>query len=124
MNPTLVTVDVFRTCNMLNRRPCLIKDILGLLGHRMICQGFVSNKVGFVHDFGPLGLHKLVHDNKLIIVTWKIGTLTRKSIHLVDSLIRNRINIDFGQETKWLGENPKGTGRTSLIHWYRSIVKD
>ena len=47
---------------------------------------------------------------------WKIGSLTGKSIELVKSLHRRRINIACVQETKWVGAKAREVEGYKL--WY------
>ena len=50
------------------------------------------------------------------LATWNIGTLTSKSIELVDTMKRMRVNIACLQETKWKGKKAKDIDGFKL--WY------
>ena len=65
--------------------------------------GAVINEQGFLH-YGQVRVKKLVHDSKLRLATWNIGTLTGKGMEIVDTMIRRKVNIICLQETKWIGE--------------------
>ena len=41
--------------------------------------------------------------NKLRLASWNVGTLTSKSIELVQALHRRKVSTPCIQETKWLG---------------------
>ena len=41
--------------------------------------------------------------DKLRYASWNVGTLTSKSIELVQALHRRKVNITCIQETKWVG---------------------
>jgi len=64
---------------------------------------------------GGIGLRKL-H-----LVTWNIGSLTGKSIELVKSLRRHRIDIACVQETKWVGAKAREVDGFKL--WYLGSIK-
>ena len=65
--------------------------------------GVVINEQGFLH-YGRVWVKKLVHDSKLRLATWNIGTLTGKGTEIVDTMIRRKVNIICLQVTKWIGE--------------------
>ena len=67
------------------------------VSHR--CSGVVINEQEFLH-YGRVRVKKLVHDSKLRLVIWNIGTLTGKGMEIVDTMIRRKVNIICLQETK------------------------
>ena len=69
-----------------------------------------SNVVPSASPLGGIGLQKLwpVYSN--------IGSLTGKSIELVKSLHKHRINIACVQETKWMGAKAREVDGYKL--WY------
>lgn len=46
---------------------------------------------------------ELAHDRKIPLGSWNIGSLTDRSIELVDVMVRRTINILCLQEMKWTG---------------------
>ena len=76
----------------------------GPLHHRL---DVVKNKQGFPHLRERVRVKKLVHDNRIRFGTWNIGTLIGKSMEIVDTMTRRRINFMCLQETKWVGKKPK-----------------
>lgn len=53
-------------------------------------------------------VNKLIHESKLRVATWNIGTLTGKSMDLIDIIIRQRRNIICLQETKGKSKELEG----------------
>jgi len=51
---------------------------------------------------GVNGVRKGVGLRKVRLASWNIGSLTGKSIELVNSLRRRKISIACVQETKWV----------------------
>ena len=66
----------------------------------------VKNEQRFSY-FGRVRVKKLVHNVKLRLATWNIGSPTATRMELVDTLIRRRVNITRLQETKWVGSKAK-----------------
>ena len=56
-------------------------------------QGVVSNRQGFPHFVGRVGVKKIVQDHKIRLATWNIGPLTGKLVELVDVMCRRKIDI-------------------------------
>ena len=50
--------------------------------------------------------------------SWNIGTLTGKTIELVETMKRRRVNIMCLQETKWVGEKAKVLDTSGYKLWY------
>ena len=65
----------------------------------------VLNEQGFSHTNGRERVKKLGHakGRGIRLATWNIGTLTSKTMELVDVMRRRKINIACLQETKWRG---------------------
>ena len=53
----------------------------------------VKNKQGFPHLRERVRVKKLVHESRIRFGTWNIGTLTGKSMEVVDTMTRRRINF-------------------------------
>ncbi|KAI0507497.1 hypothetical protein KFK09_013622 [Dendrobium nobile] len=68
--------------------------------------GAVLNRQGFPHQ-GRMWAKKLVHETKIRIGTWTIGSLTGKLMELIDNMIHRKLNILCIKETKWVGEKAK-----------------
>jgi exonuclease III len=77
-----------------------------------------ENKQGFPHFFGWVRVKKLVQDTRIRLGTWNIGTLTGKSMELVDVMLRRKINILCLQETKWVGEKSRLIEDSGFKLWY------
>ncbi|WP_332309165.1 endonuclease/exonuclease/phosphatase family protein, partial [Candidatus Burkholderia verschuerenii] len=56
------------------------------------------------------------------IGSWNVGTLTSKTLELVETMKRRRVNIMCLQETKWKGAKAKILENTGYKLWY--IGKD
>ena len=103
-------------------RTSLLRDALYLpLGVSKNGQGAshrrpsaVINEQGFLH-YRRVRVKKLVHDSKLRLATWNIGTLTGKGMEIVDTMIRRKVNIIRLQEAKWIGERCRKIENT----WYK-----
>ncbi|KAL4197283.1 hypothetical protein AMTRI_Chr04g250330 [Amborella trichopoda] len=85
--------------------------------HRPVAM---KNRQGFPRHPRRAQVKKLVQENRIRLVTWNVGTLTGKSMELVDTMRRRRVNIACLQETKWKGEKAKEIDGYKL--WY--IGKD
>jgi hypothetical protein len=86
--------------------------------------GVVSNRQGFPHFVGRVGVKKLVQDHKIRLATWNIGSLTGKLVELVDVMCRRKIDILCLQETKWVGEKAKVIEPWGYKIWYTGINKN
>ncbi|KAL5139739.1 LINE-1 retrotransposable element ORF2 protein [Glycine soja] len=53
----------------------------------------VKSKQGFPHFRERVWVKKLVHDRRIHFGTWNIGTLTGKSMEIVDVMVRRKINF-------------------------------
>ncbi|KAJ0970135.1 hypothetical protein J5N97_023012 [Dioscorea zingiberensis] len=78
----------------------------------------VLNEQGFSHLSGRVRVKKLVHESRIRIGSWNIGSLTGKSMELVDTLKRRRIDIVCLQETRWIGNKAREIGNTGYKLWY------
>ncbi|KAL5189467.1 Enoyl-CoA hydratase 2, peroxisomal [Glycine soja] len=55
--------------------------------------------------------------------TWNIGTLTGKSMEIVDVMVRRKINFMCLQETKWTGEKAKELDNSGFKLWYTGKIR-
>jgi len=83
----------------------------------------VKNKQGFPHLHERVRVKKLVHKNRIRFGTWNIGTLTGKSMEVVDTMIRRRINFMCLQETKWVEKKAKELDSSRFKLWYTGEVR-
>ena len=131
----LVNARAFPASDALHRHPGVVKNKQGALQRRPVV---VKKRQGFPHYFGRVWLKKLVQENenknknenenknknknenknknKIRLATWNLGTLTGKSLELIDTMKRRKINIACIQETKWKGEKAKEINGYKL--WY------
>ncbi|KAM2969624.1 hypothetical protein FF2_016698 [Malus domestica] len=65
-----------------------------------------------------LGQKGRVQESKMRLGTWNIGTLTGKSMEVVEIMVRRRINIMCLQETKWVGSKAKDLENSGFKLWY------
>ncbi|KAM1556818.1 hypothetical protein ACFX10_040308 [Malus domestica] len=65
-----------------------------------------------------LGQKGRVQESKMRLGTWNIGTLTGKSMEVVEVMERRRINIMCLQETKWVGRKAKDLENSGFKLWY------
>ena len=61
-----------------------------------------SNGVGQACPPRGKRVKKGVGIDRLYFTSWNVGTLTSKSIELVQALHRDKVNIAYIQETKWV----------------------
>ncbi|RZB75436.1 Craniofacial development protein 2 [Glycine soja] len=66
---------------------------------------------------------KLVHDRRIRFGTWNIGTLTGKSMEIVDVMVRRKINFMCLQETKWTGQKAKELDNSGFKLWYTGKIR-
>ena len=78
----------------------------------------VKSKQGFPHFRERVWVKKLVHDRRIRFGTWNIGTLTGKSMEIVDVMVRRKINFMCLQETKWTSEKAKELDNSGFKLWY------
>ncbi|KAL5193749.1 LINE-1 retrotransposable element ORF2 protein [Glycine soja] len=83
----------------------------------------VKSKQGFPHFRERVWVKKLVHDRRIRFGTWNIGTLTGKSIEIVDVMVRRKINFMCLQETKWTGEKAKELDNSGFKLWYTGKIR-
>ena len=57
--------------------------------------------------------------NRLRFTSWNVGTLTSKSIELVQALHRHKVNKACIQETKWVGVKAREIDGYKL--WYLGV---
>ncbi|KAM1219346.1 hypothetical protein ACFX2J_046190 [Malus domestica] len=65
-----------------------------------------------------LGQKGRVQESRMRLETWNIGTLTGKSMEVVEVMVRRRINIMCLQETKWVGLKAKDLENSGFKLWY------
>ena len=65
-----------------------------------------------------LGQEGRVQESKMRLGTWNIGTLTGKSMEVVEVMLRRMINIMCLQETKWVGLKAKDLENSGFKLWY------
>ena len=56
------------------------------------------------HFYERVRVKKLVHEYRIRLVLWNIGSLTGRLAELVDAMVRRKVSILCVQETKWVGE--------------------
>ncbi|KAL5195414.1 Craniofacial development protein 2 [Glycine soja] len=83
----------------------------------------VKSKQGFPHFRERVWVKKLVHDRRIRFGTWNIGTLTEKSMEIVDVMVRRKINFMCLQETKWTGEKAKELDNSGFKLWYTGKIR-
>ncbi|KAL5187393.1 Craniofacial development protein 2 [Glycine soja] len=83
----------------------------------------VKSKQGFPHFRERVWVKKLVHDWRIRFGTWNIGTLTGKSMEIVDVMVRRKINFMCLQETKWTGEKAKELDNSGFKLWYTGKIR-
>lgn len=103
--------------------PSTVESELGPLHRR---PGVVpQNKLGFSHFNGRVRVKKLVQNRKasisdrvrrLRIGSWNIGSLTTRSLEIVDTMRRRKVDILCVQETKWAGRKAAVVNGYKL--WY------
>ena len=76
---------------------------------------------GVVRACSPRGKQgkKGVRIDKLRLASWNVGTLTGKSIELVQALHRRKVSIACVQETKWVGVKARVIDGYKL--WYSGV---
>ncbi|XP_050133100.1 uncharacterized protein LOC126609148, partial [Malus sylvestris] len=67
-----------------------------------------------------LGQKGRVQESRMCLGTWNIGTLTGKSMEVVEVMVRRMINIMCLQETKWVGLKAKDLENSGFKLWYSS----
>ncbi|KAL5161290.1 LINE-1 retrotransposable element ORF2 protein [Glycine soja] len=77
----------------------------------------VKSKQGFPHFRERVWVKKLVHDRRILF-----GTLTGKSMEIVDVMVRRKINFMCLQETKWTGEKVKELDNSGFKLWYTGKI--
>ncbi|KAH1257082.1 Craniofacial development protein 2 [Glycine max] len=83
----------------------------------------VKSKQGFPHFRERVWVNKLVHDRRIRFGTWNIGTLTGKSMEIVDVMVRRKINFMCLQETKWIGEKAKELDNSGFKLWNTGKIR-
>lgn len=84
----------------------------------------VLNEQGFSHFSGRMWVKKLAQKHRIRFATWNIGTLTGKSMEVVDTMVRRKINFMCLQETKWVGEKARELDTTGFKLWYTGKVRE
>ncbi|KAH0468862.1 hypothetical protein IEQ34_002094 [Dendrobium chrysotoxum] len=62
--------------------------------------------------------NKLVHETRIRIGSWNVGSLTGKLMKLIDIMIHRKINILCIHETKWVGEKAKEIDSLGFKLWH------
>ena len=68
-----------------------------------------------------LGQKGRVQESRMRLGTWNIGTLTGKSMEVVEVMVRRRISIMCLQETKWVGLKANDLENSGFKLWYSGI---
>jgi exonuclease III len=63
-------------------------------------------------------VRKLAEPSRMRVGTWNVGSLTGKFREVVDTIISQRVNILYVQDTKWKGQNAKKVEDTDFKLWY------
>jgi exonuclease III len=63
-------------------------------------------------------VRKLAEPSRVRVGTWNVGSLTGKLQEVVDTMIRQSVNILYVQETKWKGQKAKEVKDTNFKLWY------
>jgi hypothetical protein len=94
-------------------------------GHRILSDvlhrhpGVVKNEQESSHLTRRMRMvRKLTEPSRLRVGTWNVGSLTDKLREIVDTMIRQRVNIFYVQETKWKGQKVKEVEDTDFKLWY------
>jgi hypothetical protein len=96
---------------------CILSDAL----HRH--RGAVKNEEGFPHLTRWMRrVRKLAKPNRMRVGTWNVGSLTDELREVVDTMIRQCVNILCIQETKWKGQKAKEVEDTGLKFWYAGTM--
>jgi hypothetical protein len=95
------------------------------LSHRILSDalhrrpGVVKNEQGSSHLTQWMRrVRKLAEPSRLRVGTWNVGSLMGKLREIVDTMIRQRVNILCVQETKWKGQKAKEVEDTGFKLWY------
>ena len=83
--------------------------------------GVIKYKQGFS---GRIQVKNLVHEQRLRLASWNIGSLTGKTMELVDCMVRRKIGIICLQETKWVGEKAKEIENTGYKLYYTGLDRN
>ena len=65
-----------------------------------------------------LGNEGKAQESRMRVGTWNIGTLTGKSMEVVEVMVRRRISIMCLQETKWVGLKAIYLENSGFKLWY------
>jgi hypothetical protein len=94
------------------------------LGRRILSDalhrrpGVVKNEQGSSHLTRRMRrVRKLAEPSRLHVGTWNVGSLTGKLQEIVDTMIRQRVNILCVQEMKWKGQKAKEVEDTGFKLW-------
>ena len=63
-------------------------------------QGATKSRHGSLRFFERAHIKKLIHGSRFRLETWNAGTVTGKTVELVDTMFRDTISILCLQETK------------------------
>nr|GFB86918.1 craniofacial development protein 2-like [Tanacetum cinerariifolium] len=63
---------------------------------------------------------RVLDSRKIRVGSWNVGSLTEKSLELVDALERHRMDIACFQETKWKDSSNREGNRHKL--WYSGVT--
>jgi hypothetical protein len=83
------------------------------------CPGVVKNEQESSHLTRRMRrVRKLAESSRVRVGTWNVGSLTGKIREVVDTIIRQHVNIFCIQETKWKGQKVKEVKDTVFKLWY------
>lgn len=88
-----------------------------------LCLDALKYKQEYPHFRERMWVNKLVHKSRICFGTWNIETLKSKSMEIVDTTIRRRINFVRLQETKWVQEKAKELYTSGFKLWYTTKAK-
>jgi hypothetical protein len=106
-------LDLDTVLNEQGSSPHILSDAL----HRR--PGVVKNEQGSSHLTRRMQrVRKLAEPSRVRVGTCNVGSLTGKLREVVDTMIRQRVNILCIQETKWKGQKAKEVEDTDFKLWY------
>jgi hypothetical protein len=94
-------------------------------GHRILSDALHRRSSVVKNEQGSLRLtrrmrrvRKLAEPSRVCVGTWNAGSLTGKLREVVDTMIRQRVNILCVQLMKWKGQKMKKVEDTGFKLWY------
>jgi hypothetical protein len=67
-------------------------------------------------------VRKLAEPSRVRVDTWNVGSLMGKFREVIDTIIRQHVNIIYVQETKWKGQKAKEVEDTGFKLWYTNTT--